>query len=184
MKEERIRAEFAIANVQVAGDPIVAHDPSILAFRVAKADSSLEDGELEATFEEKPVMENAKRKHTEVAKLKFNKKARADSCSSSSSGGSAFPKQQYETDPETLARRQKQIDFGKNTLGYDNYIATVPKEKRTKEHPRTPPMQLKYSRRAWDGIVKKWRKQLHEFDTEGEENAVEEEPQADESLLY
>ncbi|CAM9747870.1 unnamed protein product, partial [Choristocarpus tenellus] len=32
-----------------------------------------------------------------------------------------------ETDPRRLAQRQKQIDYGKNTLGYDIYVATVPK---------------------------------------------------------
>jgi hypothetical protein len=33
----------------------------------------------------------------------------------------------FETDPITLARRQKQIDYGKRTLGYTNYLRTNPK---------------------------------------------------------
>lgn len=71
---------------------------------------------------------------------------------------------EYEKDIEILVRRQKQIDYGKNTLGYENYLQTVPKEQRTKEHPKTPPKHIKYSRRAWDGLVRVWRKKLHCFD--------------------
>lgn len=32
-----------------------------------------------------------------------------------------------ESDPHRLAQRQKQIDFGKNTLGYDRYLHAVPR---------------------------------------------------------
>jgi hypothetical protein len=32
-----------------------------------------------------------------------------------------------ETDPHRLAQRQKQIDFGKNTIGYQRYRQMVPK---------------------------------------------------------
>lgn len=35
--------------------------------------------------------------------------------------------QQQETDPRRLEQRQKQIDFGKNTRGYQRYAAAVPR---------------------------------------------------------
>lgn len=110
-------------------------------------------------------------------------------------------KLQYEKDKETLSRRQKQIEYGKNTLGYQRYIKLVPRslfslqcpssicqsqyrssiflflfrETREKRHPKTPPRHLRYSRRAWDGLVKVWRQKLHFWDPpkDGEETPTE-----------
>lgn len=41
------------------------------------------------------------------------------------------------------------------------------REKRTPEDPWTPPKNIKYSRRAFDGLIKVWRKKLHCYDPEG-----------------
>lgn len=38
------------------------------------------------------------------------------------------------------------------------------RSERQKEHPKTPPKNLKYTRRAWDGLVKSWRVKLHCWD--------------------
>jgi len=73
-----------------------------------------------------------------------------------------------ESDDHRLSQRQKQIDYGKNTVGYENFIKLITKEKRLKEHPRTPDKYQVCSKRAWDGQVRKWRRQLHAYDPEGE----------------
>ncbi|XP_026499585.1 histone RNA hairpin-binding protein [Vanessa tameamea] len=72
---------------------------------------------------------------------------------------------ELETDPSILQRRQKQIDYGKNTVGYHSYLQQVPMDKRTKDDPKTPDKYTKYSRRSWDMLIKMWRKKLHQYDT-------------------
>ncbi|XP_023163513.1 histone RNA hairpin-binding protein [Drosophila hydei] len=91
---------------------------------------------------------------------KEEKRVRHNSYTSSTSSSSSYT----EADPAILSRRQKQIDYGKNTAAYERYTETVPKSDRTREHPRTPNKFGKYSRRAFDGLVKIWRKQLHFYD--------------------
>jgi histone RNA hairpin-binding protein len=55
----------------------------------------------------------------------------------------------------------KQIEYGKITREYSNYVQAVPRDERSDFHPRTPNMKRKYSRRAWDGLIKQWRLNLH-----------------------
>ncbi|KAL4421471.1 hypothetical protein ABPG75_010762 [Micractinium tetrahymenae] len=77
---------------------------------------------------------------------------------------------QRETDPHRLAQRQKQIDMGKNTLGYQRYRQAVPREKRNrKTDPITPNVYQVCSKRAFEGQVKKWRRMLHSWDPPGQE---------------
>jgi len=75
-----------------------------------------------------------------------------------------------------LSQRQKQIDLGKQTLGYDCYIQAVPRRRREKgnqRHPRTPNIHTIRSKRSWDGIVRKWRRQLHLWDPISQEPNTE-----------
>lgn len=72
-----------------------------------------------------------------------------------------------ETDPKRLKSRSKQIEFGKNTIGYNAYRARVPKyavhvyfelrrwrEKRKRfTDPVTPDIYQVCSKRSWDGQV-------------------------------
>ncbi|CAH0516709.1 unnamed protein product [Peronospora belbahrii] len=70
-----------------------------------------------------------------------------------------------ETDPHRLAQRQKQIDYGKNTIGYDRYCAQVPRRQRhPKQHPMTPDKTMRIGKKGFDGIIRKWRQALHKYD--------------------
>lgn len=54
------------------------------------------------------------------------KRRRHDERSSASSSVRLLSEAKEE-DPHRLAQRQKQLDYGKNTVGYDRYCAAVPR---------------------------------------------------------
>mmetsp|Transcript_13248 Transcript_13248/g.15943 ORF Transcript_13248/g.15943 Transcript_13248/m.15943 type:complete len:220 (+) Transcript_13248:2-661(+) len=61
------------------------------------------------------------------------------------------------------------IAFGKNTVGYDEYTQQVPKHKRRPrcmKHPMTPDHTLDIPTKRWQGLVRAWRRALHQYDPE------------------
>lgn len=72
------------------------------------------------------------------------------------------------TDPHRLAQWQKQIDLGKNTVGYYNYTQSVPRYARQRFnpiHPVTPDItDATLSKRRFYGQVRAWRRALHYWD--------------------
>lgn len=63
---------------------------------------------------------------TKKSKIELESRRRTESTGSGSSSGKRGAPE-LETDEEVLSRRQKQIDYGKNTVGYDNYAKQVPR---------------------------------------------------------
>ena len=71
-------------------------------------------------------------------------------------------------DEHKLSQRQKQIEYGKVTHGYQNYLLHVPKHKRQHKrlgHRDTPdPYSRECSTRSFAGQVRSWRRYLHKWD--------------------
>ena len=93
-------------------------------------------------------------------------------------GISSYAGESKETDARRLEQRQKQIDYGKNTVGYERYCRLVPKKKRRRElieteHPVTPDIQRGVSKRTFDAWIRRWRTQLHRWDGENDGVACE-----------
>jgi len=82
-------------------------------------------------------------------------------CSKTTANPSA---NEYETDQNVITRREKQIEYGKNTQAYQRYIAQVPKNERSTGMPITPCKNLTYSRRQFDGLIKHWKLRVHAWD--------------------
>lgn len=70
---------------------------------------------------------------------------------------------EIETDPDILSRRQKQIEYGKNTENYKLYASKVPLNSRRPRMPQTPDKKRKLSRKHWDSMVKRWKLNVHQW---------------------
>lgn len=212
LKEDKLKSPFRRHPSNEVFDEaskaqLMKHDPSILDFKVAmssppstvvrtisaESDTAC-DGfgfpqqgsvpgastSTNSPGKRKRDTENQKEELDDVKKPRFAKFRSESTSSSEQSYQSRRP--ELETDPGILERRQKQIDYGKNTIGYDNYIQAVPKEQREPHHPRTPKKHMKYSRRAWDGLVRQWRIQLHKYDPNAK--ALDEDDEQDEKTVF
>jgi|EP00945_MAST-04E_sp_MAST-4E-sp1_P003613 hypothetical protein len=84
----------------------------------------------------------------------------------------ASPKAAKEVKPEPLnekriEKRQRQIDIGKMSVGYQHYTKAVPKNDRVVgvlRHPVTPNKLERVSKRNFDAKMKSWRRYLHLWD--------------------
>ena len=86
-------------------------------------------------------------------------------------GSASTASSSFDAKQKRLKSRQKQINLGKNTIGYSRYRKLVPKKSRVrgeKKHPWTPNKYKDCSKRAFDGIVRAWRRALHEWDPQPE----------------
>ena len=66
-----------------------------------------------------------------------------------------------------IRQRRRQVLFGKNTAGYEEYVKKVPRHKRkfkSLEHPQTPDHLADMPTKRWQGQLNAWRRSLHKFD--------------------
>jgi len=133
-------------------------------------ESNLENSNVSMNHRDRKDFDSDSRRNN--GRFRGEKRAHRDdsrnSSSSRSSRSSCGKPKEKEFDADVLARRQKQIDYGKNSVAYDNYVNKVPKDKRSFNLPRTPDKNLKYSRRQWDGLIKAWKLQIHSWNAKGD----------------
>lgn len=119
---------------------------------------SLPQTEMESAAEEMPICDNGfttpdppqtNDESTITEQSAALKRKRCESGASSSPISNKRWVPRYETNQDVIRKRQKQIDFGKNTIGYARYRQTVPKRDRKPGDPKTPNKYLVHSRRSW-----------------------------------
>jgi len=76
------------------------------------------------------------------------------------------PPQTLQLPSPHLRRRMRQFQFAYVTEGYKRFkqLLREAHEKACPHDPQHPPLQSSHSKRQWDGIYRKWRRELHVFD--------------------
>uniref|UniRef100_A0A0N4V2R8 SLBP_RNA_bind domain-containing protein n=1 Tax=Enterobius vermicularis TaxID=51028 RepID=A0A0N4V2R8_ENTVE len=65
------------------------------------------------------------------------------------------------TDKKILEKRTKEIGRAKEKPVYARYLNEVPRNERTRDHPKTPNKYINYSRRSWDSQIRRWKRALY-----------------------
>eukprot|EP00794_Sanderia_malayensis_P005733 gene5733-6434_t len=123
--------------------------------------------EFEEKTEERAKVVHSKR-HLELHGQRTNESNENKKKSNNNSLGRKL--QPILTDPHRINQRQKQLDMGKNTLGYETYIKAIQRSSRQRDDPWTPDKYQLCSTRSWQGQVKSWRRRLHIWDPEDNSN--------------
>ena len=76
-------------------------------------------------------------------------------------GPSAFAPAEVDPDGHRVEKRAKQVEHGRNTLGYELYRLAVPRASRRRGDPATPDATRVTTKRAWALSVRRWRRELH-----------------------
>eukprot|EP00331_Platyophrya_macrostoma_P010438 CAMPEP_0176414692 /NCGR_PEP_ID=MMETSP0127-20121128/5398_1 /TAXON_ID=938130 /ORGANISM="Platyophrya macrostoma, Strain WH" /LENGTH=446 /DNA_ID=CAMNT_0017794617 /DNA_START=51 /DNA_END=1391 /DNA_ORIENTATION=+ len=86
----------------------------------------------------------------------------------SGSNGASIDEEEEILTEHKIQQRQKQIQYGFNTIGYQNMVRLLESDPRLSKGgvlPLQPPAaNVKTSKRAWDVLARKWRRSLHLFD--------------------
>eukprot|EP00934_Nitzschia_sp_Nitz4_P001541 Nitzschia sp. Nitz4//scaffold20_size174350//54226//54957//NITZ4_002091-RA/size174350-snap-gene-0.239-mRNA-1//-1//CDS//3329541776//1541//frame0 len=97
--------------------------------------------------------------------VKFHSTATGVTSETTSEFGKLDPKDPVQQ--RRLEQRRKMVTYGKNTVGYTEYLRQVPKSQRksrSMETPSTPDYTLDMPNKRWAGQVRAWRRALHSYD--------------------